>query len=58
MPFIFLKDLIVYLSWSANDQKYPFMSRAVPDQVKNTLVEVQNFHKAAWRMVVNEVLAE
>jgi len=35
------------------------MTRAMDDQVSNTLVELQNcLHKAAWRMVVNNVLSE
>lgn len=38
---------------------YLFMARAMHDQVENTLVKMQNcLHKAAWRIVVNEVLSE
>lgn len=38
---------------------YPSITRAMHDQIGNILVEVQNsLHKAAWRIVVNEVLSE
>lgn len=38
---------------------YPFMTRAMHDQVGNILIEVQNcLHKTAWRMVINGVLSE